>query len=1115
MFGFEAEVLREYRAYHPLPDDFGEVIERNRVVRCLAVGRSVPDVADDVGQLRYLTSSEPQFPVGIFIFPVKHGINIMIVRDGEPARSTTLASDSESAATDLRNAEGWFENLFEAAHEMPIPRFRRGDEVIVRSSGQDSFVQDRSFSSGTWLYSVRLSGKRQTLREDELDFFPEDDDPQTWVNQAPAPVHDFAATLTRAKLEGTFTDTVFSFRATRTIFRPYQFKPVIKLLQTGKSRILVADEVGLGKTIEAGLIWTELEARGGADRVLIVAPSSLVPKWRREMEERFDFQLEELSGKALQEFEERVAAGRLPKRGAYIGSLERLRKWDELQDLTGLLQFDLAIFDEAHYLRNTSTRSNAFGSLVSELSENMVFLSATPLNLHNTDLFNLLDLLTPGEFGDVQALDERLQPNVVLHRVQASLSQADLTPQDRLAMLDELGEIRFGKPLLRRPELELLRDALQEEPSPKSTMLARRYLSDLNALSAVISRTRKVEVDEKKAIREAITQEVRWSPVESDFYQEYFTWCKARADSAGTPIGFAMQMPLRLASACLPAARDVVLSWTTSSIQDEDTGERSESAGRHLPPHEELIQAAKVMGSLDSKLDCLRPIIADLITQGKQALLFTFSRPTLAYLKEQLSPLARIAVLHGGVAKDQRHLIMSEFRKGNYDLVLANRVASEGLDFEFCSLVINYDLPWNPMEIEQRIGRIDRIGQPEEKIQILNFVNDETIDERIMVRVLERIGMFERSIGALEPIIEDQFPGIQKTILDFSLTREQRDVKTDQVLEAIEAQSAGLEDLSSASAFLFTANDVNVSGMEEDLLKSGRYIGQSELKDLIAAWCKVAGAGPVISSANGKAITFRGNTRMSDHLLNLVQKGKRSSHEVRDLIRQLNDELEISLAVDQEYARTSGIALLTANHPLTLAATSLPDFQQERFGSVRIFATPETAPEGTYLVQLAVAEWAGIRPGTEIWGAAVDSEGREAPEEVTNALLAAHAAGVLKVRSNSGLDADPQRLVAATTQALHSRQVLESHQRTLEAQALVDSRIESAKSQHERKISALHGRVETAASRGNNRAVRLFEAQIENANQRHRQFIEQLMTSQHRGITVSPLALCEVEIHHE
>lgn len=114
--------------------------------------------------------------------------------------------------------------------------------------------------------------------------------------------------------------------------------------------------------------------------------------------------------------------------------------------------------------------------------------------------------------------------------------------------------------------------------------------------------------------------------------------------------------------------------------------------------------------------------------------------------------------MNGSVKREQRRQIMADFRSGAYDFVLANRVASEGLDFEFCSAVINYDLRVNPMEIEQRIGRIDRIGQKEETILIVNFFNEYTIDERILERLLDRIAIFESSIGTLEPIIAANAP---------------------------------------------------------------------------------------------------------------------------------------------------------------------------------------------------------------------------------------------------------------------------------------------------------------------------------------------------------------------
>ena len=293
------------------------------------------------------------------------------------------------------------------------------------------------------------------------------------------------------------------------------------------------------------------------------------------------------------------------------------------------------------------------------------------------------------------------------------------------------------------------------------------------------------------------------------------------------PLYFAMQMPLRLASACLPMARRAVLDPAAfGAISDAD----SDEVGTRLEPHSDLVAAAQQLPeSIDTKFDLLYEVLRDLHERRKRALLFTHSRPTLAYLQQRLRRDFRVAVMHGGVDREGRRKIMASFRAGEYDFVLANRVASEGLDFEFCSAVINYDLPWNPMEIEQRIGRIDRIGQQEETILVVNFVNESTIDERILSRLLDRIEIFESSIGALEPIIAVEATKVLRAGFDFTLSPEQREQRLHEALTAIEEQQAGVQDISDASSALLVSNDVDVAGLEHDLVRTGSYIGQREL----------------------------------------------------------------------------------------------------------------------------------------------------------------------------------------------------------------------------------------------------------------------------------------------
>ena len=217
---------------------------------------------------------------------------------------------------------------------------------------------------------------------------------------SPASLDEFRLLLAVTKLRQPLSDVVYALGATRTVFRPYQFKPLLKLLQTNSQRLLIADEVGLGKTIEAGLIWTELHQRAEIRRALVVCPAALTRKWRSEMKRRFDVDLEIITRSRVEEFAEELEAGNDPSLIATI-SLESLRSARVLEDLAALRpRFDLIIVDEAHYLRNRDTRSFALGELLADWSDVLLFLSATPLNLGTDDLFNLLNLLAEDEFPD-------------------------------------------------------------------------------------------------------------------------------------------------------------------------------------------------------------------------------------------------------------------------------------------------------------------------------------------------------------------------------------------------------------------------------------------------------------------------------------------------------------------------------------------------------------------------------------------------------------------------------------------------------------------------------------------------------------------------------------------
>lgn len=1102
--------------YHPNFSDLAKVAGRI-FSRILVLDEAVETLFDGRATVRSLRNSEAPLPNGLYWFEGTEEPLLLQVSQGlAPSGSVEVSPYDLNADHPLANAYSWAEILWSRGEPVPSPMFELREHAVTVESRRDVIIRSRRFVGARWNYTVLVDGGSESFTENKLQQPPAVDDPIAWVQGEVTDVERFSATLTRSKLLGYYTDTLYSFRATHTTFRPYQFKPILKLLETGKARLLVADEVGLGKTIEAGLLWTELEARGEADRTLILCPSALLEKWKDEMDDRFGFEPIELDSKGLSDFLTKHQAGRLPRRQAYICSLERLRTWPGLKKLEDSPpEFDLVIVDEAHSMRNSTTKSFKLGQQVAEWSDALVFLTATPINLHQQDLLNLLELLVPEDFRDIDDLLARLEPNAALNDVRASLQDHSLVANDRLALLGRLASSPQGAVLAMRPEHdELSRLLNQDHLQPTEIARARRLVAELNTLSMVITRTKKSDVDDGKAMRSLQQHTVEWTHEERAFYTEYVDWCRKRAELAGRPVYFAMQMPLRLASASLQVARQSVLSNIDLVVTDVsgDASDLKLVTTNRVQPHPELLAAAYALEpSVDSKFDTLLPALVNLRDSGRKALVFTFSKPTLAYLNECLSPYLRVGVMHGGVSREARRVIMREFREGKYDVVLANRVASEGLDFEFCSAVVNYDLPWNPMEIEQRIGRIDRIGQAEEKMLVLNFISPETIDERILGRVLDRIKIFESSIGALEPIINNQMSVLQEAF-DFSLTSEEREGKVDQALAAIEEKKAGLNDVTDASAALFVGGDLDVSGLEDQLVRTGRYVGQQELARLVADWAVSDGADKPLLSADQKALTLRGNAQMAERVERLSDTGRRARHEVSPHARALRDEGEITLILDQESARQGAGPLLSSTHPLVMAAASVPHHRQARFTSTTVRRRDSEAPLGIYVAVLAVARSASDG-GDEIWGAAVDLDRRPAPESVTDALLGALARADLEPRPIRERTETLANCAQRAMDLLSVRQEKEQDLRDQSASALAEARKIAFAEQHERKLAALDRRIATTRERERSAVgIRLFEAQKRRTAERHRRNIEKIEATARPEIGIDHIAVCVIEV---
>lgn len=240
--------------------------------------------------------------------------------------------------------------------------------------------------------------------------------------------------------------------------------------------------------------------------------------------------------------------------------------------------------------------------------------------------------------------------------------------------------------------------------------------------------------------------------------------------------------------------------------------------------------------------------------------------------------------------------------------------------------------------------------------------------------------------------------------------------------------------------------------------------------------------------------------------------GKRSTIEVQETISTLQSEVELTLVLDQELARTAGGDLLTATHPLVLAALTVPGFQNTRYSSLAVPKRESSVALGRYFLQLAVAEWTGVRAGREIWGAAVDSQGNEVSGEVVDLLLASLATGSIVDGWEQNLAISETEGVLRTSQALNRRHVIEAQRREREASALTEARRISTEQLHKRKLDSIESRINTAHSRGNLSVLPAFKAQRNKVVQRNAELLRKIDESLNVSMLLRSLAVCEVEV---
>ena len=740
--------------------------------------------------------------------------------------------------------------------------------------------------------------------------------------------------LTQHRLEHPATDQFLSYRASRTRLLYHQFLPVKKMLESPDQRLLIADEVGTGKTIEAGLIWAELESRSarGLENVWIVCPKSLVGKWREEMLQRFDLRLEVLSSDSIrQALVSLERDGVLPPRFARaVVNLELIRMEDHMLRLAqSPIAWDLAIFDEAHHLRNADTLSHMVAQFICERSRAAVFLTATPLQTHLQDIVHLMEVLGVDVAEDPALLEEQLQWDMQLNdwiglvrrRPPGWRPEAD----SALHSLETSGG--HSRPGWRRFR-QLVAGSDMEDIRQRTVIVD--SARDLQALSPYMTRTLRSEVDEQRPTREAATRIVTFSTEEEALYNEVYRICLERAHAQGVPPGFGTQMPERRTASCVPAVASEILKYANEDEDDEHEARFTASEISVLEP-----PARATLRSRDRKIEALVEMLEQAFGEIKtdRVMIFSTFRGTLRYLSEKLGERGySLELMYGPTpvrdedcrrGEKSRERIAAEFRRGEFQILLASEVAGEGLDFEHCHVVINYDLPWNPMRVEQRIGRCDRIGQTSDKVHVRSLASEGTIESRILSRLYERLGIFERALGELEVVLGETIASFERDLFRRGLTARQQEERLERAAQAIENNEQHRELISKAGVISEQGRHLIESEQQEIREAESRFLSPVELAEFVlSALSRHLPSSILAPSVDGQFDVITSQA-LRDTLQGLLTSYPATHHARIEIVRFRNRldqlrRLKVSFAAESE-----GVEFVHTRHPLMLLARYL------------------------------------------------------------------------------------------------------------------------------------------------------------------------------------------------
>ncbi|HKZ82396.1 MAG TPA: helicase-related protein [Anaerolineae bacterium] len=583
---------------------------------------------------------------------------------------------------------------------------------------------------------------------------------------------------------------------------PHQSRVANVVIRRFPDRAMLCDEVGLGKTIEAGLVIRQLLLSGRVKRCLILAPKSVLKQWQEELYEKFALEIPRYeAGGFLDVRDQPLPAPDGNPWDAFdvlLAGSQLVKRADRREQILAAKGWDLLVADEAHHARRKDFkeriyRPNRLLGLLNDLKAQdkyagLLLMTATPMQVHPLEVWDLLTVLGMGGrwgadednflgfFAEMHKPFDDRDWEFVFDLVQDYLTTGgEIDPEFKAHVGQEIGPVKWSalEDLVRRSgqRLRILRQ-LGRAPEPHVAELARRH-TPLNHYIFRNTRALLREYQQRGILKDNVPtrrprlERVPMRPEERALYDridEYISAFYQKYESERRGLGFVMTVYRRRLTSSFYAVRrslerrlQFLRGLTDEAFVDDDLEQDEleqdvleevlsdadrERFKAELTYVEDFIHELRLLSVNDSKLEVLKSELGRIFTQRPTVLIFTQYADTMDYLRDQLVEVygSQVACYSGrggevwnGIAwvRTTKEDVKNQFREGSVRILIGTESASEGLNLQTCGVLINYDMPWNPMRVEQRIGRIDRIGQQFDIVWISNYFYQDTIEDVI------------------------------------------------------------------------------------------------------------------------------------------------------------------------------------------------------------------------------------------------------------------------------------------------------------------------------------------------------------------------------------------------